>query len=175
MLLALGVGVLVGDRACNDPIVANEPVVETVVEERVVYECPPAGVTKQDAGVAEARPPAAEKPPVPARPAAGSTNEQLPDAPPPASPAERRRLMDWVSEQSRGLSNCTAGAGGQTLRTTVTLHLDESGAVKRVEIVDPSGDIDATTERCLRREMQGWEPPTGLVTGRNRLIFGLVI
>jgi hypothetical protein len=169
MLLALVVGVLIGARACNTVEPPAEPQVETVVEERVVYECPPE-VVEFDAGtVVEAT---AAKPD---RPTAATENTTpLPDVPQPRNPAQRRRLLDWVGQQSRGLTDC-AGGGSNTLRTTVTLQLDEDGSVSSVSIVNPSGEIDRPTESCLRQRMMKWTPPKGLVERSDRLIFGLVI
>lgn len=166
MALCFGVGILVGGRACGtspvEPVVAE---VEVPGPERVVYECPP------DAGTAageqaEAQPDAVE----PAAP----RGKKLPDAPPPITPRERQRLLAWVRDQSADLDGCRSSSK-ETYRLTVTLELNEDGAVRQVRFNAPTGELPSNVRGCLRDRMTRWKPPTDLVKERRELVFGLTL
>lgn len=172
MLFALIVGILIGARACA-PEAPPAEVEERIVVQESECDCGPDERPAVDAGSTEVA--ESNEPAEPARPAAKSKGENaLPEAPEPRTPAERRQLLAWVREQSSSVQRCSTAAPN-TVRTTVTLELGEDGEVRRVMIVDPSGEIDSSTERCLRSEMVKWRPPGELVKQRDRLIFGLML
>lgn len=164
MVLAFGVGILVGGRACA-PEPETETITETVVREgpeRIVYECPP------DVGVIGPKQP--QKPGVEA--IQTSTTKALPDAPKPISPRKRQRLLAWVRDQSADLEGCRPSAK-ETYRLAVTLVLNDEGAVQRVRLNAPRAEIPSNVRGCLRKRMTRWEPPAELVEGRRELVFGL--
>lgn len=174
MALALGVGILIGARACGDAAPAEtEPVdePELAVREPVVCDCP---TLRADAGAPDA-PDAGVVTAAPERPSSADTAKNvLPEAPEPTSPAERRQLLQWVRNRSSDLKGCS-GADPKTIRTTVTLRLDDDGEVARVVLVDSGNEISSTTETCLRTKMSEWKPPPELVERRRELIFGLTL
>lgn len=164
MILALVVGILLG-RSCEptpDKVVETVTVTE-VGPERIVYECPP------DAGMAEPPKPATSKKKARAQKKKPDT---LPPASEPITPAERKRLLGWVRDQSVDLEGCRSGAK-ETYRLAVTLRLTKEGAVDGVRINAPPEELPSQAQSCLRDRMASWIPPAELVKDRRELVFGL--
>ena len=162
LFAALGVGVLIGRSAC-----APEPerVVETKVVERTPA-CPPCDVAEADVGEADVAGGSFE------RRSPDEETDQLPEAPPPTDPADRKKLLAWVQDQSRGLRRCRPDATS-SVRLTVTLKIGEEGAVERASLNAPEEEVSRQVLSCLRRRIGRWKPPPELVRGRNEIVFGL--
>ena len=116
MVLALGVGVLIGARACStetEPEVVTK--VETVTVEKLVYTCPPEP---------EPEPPKKlNDPKLGKRKSDGK--KTLPDETESDDALRRRRLLAWVREQASDLKTCN-NASTETFRLAVTLQIDSS-------------------------------------------------
>ncbi|MFP4599689.1 MAG: hypothetical protein ACOC9W_00375 [Persicimonas sp.] len=164
MALALGVGVLLGARACAPEARVVERTVEQPAE--VVYRCPEADTGGPDAG--EEPEPAA-----PAEPAEPAQARQLPDVGAPSPANQRRRLLAWARYQSDGLIGCRH-AGAATESVVVTLHLDDTGAIRDAKVNAPtSDDITPRTLTCIQRRVRDWKPPAELVGDRREIVFRL--
>ncbi len=166
MALALGVGVLIGARACGPqaPVAEGDAGPVAAPAPRIVYQCPP------DVGVADASPDVA----IAAAPKNKTKRPHtLPKANGPSPAEQRRRLLAWAQDKSDGLIGCrtSGGAGGSVI---VTLHLDTAGALDDVVINTASNDsIPANTLACARARIRKWHPPAELVGNRQKIVFGL--
>ncbi len=168
LVLAFVVGTLVGGE-CSEAPTAPEPppVVAAAICDpvrEVVYECPP------DAGTPA---PKVEAPGTPVR-AVAAKKRDLPPPAPPITPRQRKQLLAWVRDQSVDLEGCRSAAK-ETYRLSVTLELDEAGAVTAVRLNAPTAEVPSTVSGCLRQRMRAWAPPPDLVAGRRELVFGLTL
>ncbi len=164
MALALGVGVLLGARACAP----EEQIVERTVEKpaEIVYRCPEPDAGAPDSGEAPA-------PAAPAEPTKPTKTRQLPDVGAPSPANQRRRLLAWARYQSDGLIGCRH-ASAATESVVVTLHLDDTGAIRDAKVNAPtSDDIAARTLTCIQRRVRNWKPPAELVGDRREIVFRL--
>lgn len=166
LVLAFVVGILVGGQ-CNTSAPLDPPPPTTVAAvcdpvREVVYQCPP------DAGTTETVHASGEAPP------AVTPKKALPKAEPPISPRQRKRLLAWVRDQSVDLEGCRSAAK-DTYRLSVTLQLDEDGAVSGVRLNAPASELPSNVGACLRDRMRQWTPPSTLVKDRRELVFGLTL
>lgn len=176
MALSLGVGILIGARACTVEV-EPAPTPEPEIRQRIVYRCSPDAGAEPDGSADAAETPVDAGPPAvtPSRPSEDDESGRvLPAAPEPTSHAERRQLLSWVKQQSGDLRECGV-SDGSTIRTTVTLELNEDGTIRRVLLADTANEISASRRSCLRARMSEWRPPPELVTGRDALIFRLIL
>ncbi len=179
-LLALAVGILIGQRACapkntiESTAIANSAsapeikIVERLVPSppEIIYECPPEPTPPPKPGTktASKTKPSTLKP------------KALPPAPAPSDPLERQRLLAWVRQQSTDLEPCRDNSKN-VYRLTVNLHLDYEGAITRVDIntdtTPNSNNTSPATLTCIRNRIATWQPPTELTQNRTRVVFGL--
>lgn len=188
MVLAFGVGVLVGQRACHPGVPgAGGPddrggttrgstpsgttgrggdqacapqIVERVVQAppQIIYECPP-------------------KPEPPQRKVTGKTPppQQLPDPEPELDPLARRKLLAWVRERSDDLKACRDDTR-TTYRVAVILHPDpKTGRVARADVNADRNQVPGAVLGCLQRRILAWRPPAELLKGHSRVMFGLTL
>lgn len=177
-LLALAVGILIGQRACTPPInpeaTSNNTsspqiqIVERLVPSppEIIYECPP-----------EPTPPPKPTTKTATKPKTNTTPKKaLPPAPAPTDPLERQRLLAWVRTQSADLEPCRDNSKN-VYRLTVNLHLNDTGAITRVDLnTDTSPNTNTAspdTLTCLRNRIATWQPPADLTQNRTRVVFGL--
>jgi hypothetical protein len=169
--LAFAVGLLFGAQYCSDSFEkqaqTSTPECQPTIVERfiegpttVVYECPPEPTPEPQ--------PAGPSRPRQSRPAP----KTLPEAPPASDPADRQRLLAWVRDQSLDLEACR-DHGKEVYRLTVILHLNDQGAIARVDLNTGPGEIPGPLTTCLRERLLTWRPPAELVQNRQQLVFGL--
>lgn len=188
MILAFGVGVLVGQRACG-PAGAGGPddraaqttrtgggsggssggaqeqacapkIVERVVQAppQIIYECPP-------------------KPEPPPRKVIGKAapQQKLPDPEPELDPLARRKLLAWVRERSDDLKPCRDDTRA-TYRVAVILHPDpKTGRIARADVNADRNQVPGAVLGCLQRRILRWRPPAELLKGHSRVMFGLTL
>lgn len=167
VLVALGVGMLLGGRFC-----APEPPEPPAIE---LVECPPTVVCP-----AELASPQAEEPrPKPVlieepQEALIRGTRRLPPSPEIHDPAARRQLLAFVRDNSDDLRECRARFG-DAIRTNVVLGVSQDGTIRRVDLQAGPNELPGPVSSCLRDQMLQWQLPADLVQGRERLMFLLTI
>jgi len=189
---ALGVGMLLGGRACapqdtlpsdrvssdagiasadgetgtnaKDNLRSPDPCPDAMAcpEPKVIYECPPEPEPEKKEGKGKAKP---IKP----------QDKSLPEAEPEFDPRDRQRLLAWVRDQSDDLKRCRDDSK-EIYRVAVIMYLDKkSGKVTRVDVNSTRGETPPNLPGCLKQRILRWKPPEELVQGRTQLVFGLNI
>lgn len=191
-VVALGVGMLLGGRACapqdaphgassdaggahanagdassssSSRLIPLNQCPEKIVEvpPKIIYECPPE--PEPDEKKAGKGTPKKVSPP----------KKSLPEPEPEFDPRDRQRLLAWVRDQSDDLKRCRDDSK-EIYRVAVIMYLDkESGQVRRVDVNTTRGETPPNLPGCLKQRILGWKPPKDLVEGRTQLVFGLNI
>ncbi len=172
MLLALGVGVLIGARSCGKTETHREYMMPTKqqpeVVEKIVYECPPEvpeiqlekGDQKRGKTV-NRRIKAKVKSELPA------DNVQ--------SQNKRKRLLAVVRAKSKATLTSCRGSDKQVYRLSVSLVAKKNGSVSTVKINAPPGEVPAGILNCLRGRMKKWTLPESDVVAQQPIIWGLTL
>lgn len=170
MLLALGVGILLGAQFCapppEEPELCPEPQVRI---ERVPY-CPPDAPPPEEPEATEPPPPR-PAPPVP-RPA--EETRTLPESPPALGSEERRFLLGWARGQASSLQSCPRDLG-RTYRLAITLDLAAEGGIRSVSINSDDDELPAALSQCLRERIMTWPLPDEFEPRKGRLLFRLTL
>lgn len=176
MLLALGVGVLIGARSCQkEPVVHREymmPPPETKVVEKIIYECPVKVDDKAEKGKPRVKTSKKSKGLGSVKPK--KTKENLPEEGA-AAQNKRKRLLSIVRTKSKATLQSCRGSDKQVYRLSVSLVAKKDGTVSTVRINSPPGEVPAGILNCLRGRMKQWTLPPDDVVAQQPIVWGLTL
>jgi len=176
LLLTLGVGILIGGRACSTTTreyMGPPPGRRMTCEEKIVYRCP---VEKENPE--QVRKGEEEKKKAPEKKKSEETKKKkvkiaaLPDEGPEAQ-NKRRRLLSFVRDKSKATLQSCRGTDKQVYRLSVNLVAKKDGSVAKLKINSPPGEVPASILTCLRGRMKVWVLPKEDVTAQQSIIWGL--
>ena len=181
MLLALGVGVLIGARSCSETnreymMPKKEIHREYMMPQKtkIIYECPPDEVKDTPEKLGKSVQKVKKKKGGSGDIKAKKPKENLPEETA-ASQNKRKRLLSLVRSKSKATLQSCRGSDKQVYRLSVNLVAKKDGTVSSVRIDSPPGEVPAGILNCLRGRMKQWTLPEEDVVAQQPIVWGLTL
>lgn len=178
MILAMGVGVLIGAKSCAETEIRTHreymaPPKAKVVE-KIVYECPPEEKAEDDIDAKKIVKKVVKKSTDTGEAKPKKKKENLPEENA-AAQNKRKRLLSVVRAKSKATLQSCRGSDKQVYRLSVSLVAKKDGSVSTVRVNSPPGEVPAGILNCLRGRMMQWTLPEADVVAQQPIVWGLTL
>lgn len=169
LVLALGVGILIGARSCSKieiQEIEKEKNCPTLrIEEKIVYQCPPENIElptkKTNKKINSALVKKVKK-----------AKKNLPKEKE-IDQNKRRRLLAFVRSKSKSTLGGCRGARKEVYRLSVKITPKKDGTVRYIKLSAPPGEVPGSVLSCLRGRMKNWKLPVEDIVENQPIIWGL--